>query len=65
MVKMYGKLSTKWYKMIDISATIQQTLQESNSSSKVQENLNPFLVTFNVARFKNNCEDLGHRISIP
>lgn len=47
------------YKMVDNSNTKKQKIQESDLSPGGKEKLRQILAKASVARFKNNCRDLG------
>ncbi|KAI3352544.1 hypothetical protein L3Q82_005491 [Scortum barcoo] len=50
---------TNWYKPVDVTETTEQKIQESDFSPKGKERLKQIIAQANVARFKNDCGDLG------
>ncbi|KAM3582740.1 uncharacterized protein V6R79_007992 [Siganus canaliculatus] len=50
---------TNWYKPVDIPETTEQKVQESDFSPAGKEKLKQIIGQANVARFKNDCGDLG------
>ncbi|KAI3356022.1 hypothetical protein L3Q82_017294 [Scortum barcoo] len=50
---------TNWYKPVNVTETTEQKIQESDFSPKGKETLKQIIAQANVARFKNDCGDLG------
>ncbi|MEQ2210999.1 hypothetical protein XENOCAPTIV_023837, partial [Xenoophorus captivus] len=49
----------EWYKAVDVPEVTEQKLKESDFSPAGKERLRKIITSANVARFKNDCGDLG------
>uniref|UniRef100_A0A3B5PZW3 ribonuclease H n=1 Tax=Xiphophorus maculatus TaxID=8083 RepID=A0A3B5PZW3_XIPMA len=54
-----GSEKQDWYKPVDIPTVTEQKLEESDFSPAGKEKLREIIATAQVARFKNDCGDLG------
>ncbi|MEQ2207724.1 hypothetical protein XENOCAPTIV_017567 [Xenoophorus captivus] len=54
-----GTGAQEWYKAVDVPEVTEQKLKESDFSPAGKEKLRKIITSANVARFKNDCGDLG------
>ncbi|MED6262987.1 hypothetical protein ATANTOWER_032154, partial [Ataeniobius toweri] len=54
-----GTGAQEWYKAVDVPEVTEQKLKESDFSPAGKERLRKIITSANVARFKNDCGDLG------
>ncbi|MEQ2199097.1 hypothetical protein XENOCAPTIV_024658 [Xenoophorus captivus] len=54
-----GTRAQEWHKAVDVPEVTEQKLKESDFSPAGKERLRKIITSANVARFKNDCGDLG------